>query len=70
MLLLRKGVYRYEWVDDWGKFNEKTLLEKEEFYNNLNLEDITDADCMHAERICKEFEIRNLGEYHDLYLES
>ena len=34
------------------------------------MEDITDADEMHAKRVCKDFEIKNLGEYHDLYLKS
>ena len=48
-------------MDDWGKFNEKTLPEKEEFCSNLNMEDITDADYTHAKRVCKDFEIKNLG---------
>ena len=69
-MLLRKGVYPYEYMDDWEKFNETTLPKKEEFYSNLNMEDITDADYMHAKRVCKDFEIKNLGEYHDLYLKS
>ena len=67
ILLLRKGVYPYEYMDDWEKFNETKLPEKEEFYSNLNLEDIRGADCMHAKRVFKDFEIKNLGEYHDLY---
>ena len=69
-LLHRKGVYPYEYMADWEKFNEKTLPEKEELYSNLNMEDITDADSMHAIRVCKVFEIKKLGEYHDLYLTS
>ena len=43
ILLLRKGVYLYDNVDGWEKFNETTLSEKEEFYSNLNMEHITDA---------------------------
>ena len=46
-------------MDDWEEFNETTLPEKEEFYSNLNMEDITDADCMHVKRVCKNFEINN-----------
>ena len=67
-MLLRKGVYAYEYICDWEKFNETTLPKKKEFYSNLNLEDITDADYMHAKRVCKDFETKNLGEYHELYL--
>ena len=62
--VVKKGVYRYEHIDDWEKFNEKTLREKEEFYSNLNIEDITVADYIHVKRVCKDFEIKNLGEYH------
>ena len=60
-MLLRKGVYPYEYTDDWEKFNGTTLPEKEEFYSNLNVEDITDADYIHARRVktCKDFEIKN-----------
>ena len=40
LLLLRKGVYPYEFMDDWEKFNKTLLLENEEFYSNLNMENI------------------------------
>ena len=69
-MLLRKGVSPDEYVNDWQKFNETTIPEKENVYSNLNLEDITDIDYRHAERVCKDFEIKNLFEYHDLYLKS
>ena len=64
-MLLRIGVCPYEYMDDWEKSIEATLPEKE----YLNMEDITDADCMHAKKVCKDFEIKKLGPYHDLYLE-
>ena len=70
IFLLRKGVYPYEYINEWEKFNKTSLPEKEEFYSNLNMEDITDADYMHAARVCKNFEIKTLDEYHDLYLKS
>ena len=57
-------------MDEWEKFNETTLSGKEEIYGNLNLEDITDADYMHAKRFCKDFEIKYLVECYDLYLTS
>ena len=56
-------------MDDWEKFNETSLREKEDFYSHLNMEDITDADYVHAKKVCKDFEIKNLGEY-DLYVQS
>ena len=45
-------------------------LKKKDFYSHLNMEDITDADYAHAKGICKDCEIKNLGEYHDLYVQS
>ena len=57
-------------MDDWEKFNETSLSEKEDFYSHLNMENITDADYAHAKRVCKYCETKNLGEYHDLYVQS
>ena len=54
-------------MDDWEKFKETSLPEKEDFYSHLNMEDITDADYAHAKSIVK---IKNLGEYRDLYIQS
>ena len=70
ILLLRNGVYPYEYMDDWEKFNKTTLPEKEEFYSKLNMEHIKDADYINSKRVCKDFETKNLGEYHDSYLKS
>ena len=57
-------------MEDWEKFNETLLPETEDFYSQLNMEDITDVDYTHENRVCKDFEIKNLGEYHDLYVQS
>ena len=54
-------------MDTWEKFNEISLPEKEAFYSHLNMENITDADYVHTERVSRDFEIKKLGEYHDLY---
>ena len=70
VLLLRKDVYPYEYMGDWEKFNERSSPEKEEFYNNLNMKDITDEVYIHAKRVCKDFIITNLGKNHDLYIKS
>ena len=64
--MLQKGVYLNEYMDEWEKFSE-TLLPG---YSELNMEDITDEDYTHAERVCKDFEIKNLEEYHDWYVQS
>ena len=48
ILLWRNGLYPYEFMDDWEKFNENSLLEKEEFYSDLNMENITESDGSHA----------------------
>ena len=63
-------VYPSEFLNDWETINETSLSEKEESSHNLNMEDIKDSYCNHAIRICKDFEIKNLGESRDLYLKS
>ena len=45
-------------------------LKKEDFYSHLNMEDIIDADCTYIKTVYKHFEINNLGEYHDFYVQS
>ena len=45
-------------MNDWKKFNETSLPEKEDFYSHLNIEDITDADYVYAKRVFKDFEIK------------
>ena len=69
LLLLRKGVYPYEYMDNWKRFNETKVPPKESIYSELNLEDITDKDYTHAQKVWNTFNIKNLGEYHDLYVQ-
>ena len=57
-------------MDSQEKFDENILPPKEAFYSNLNLEDISDEDYAHAQKVWDVFEINNLGEYHDLYVQS
>ena len=68
--MLRKGVYPYEYVDNWERFNETSLPSKKEFYSNLNMEDIDDIDYRHGNNVFKGFKLENLGDYHDLYVQS
>ena len=65
----QKGVYPYDYMDSFDKFNEK-LPPKEEFYSVLNDEHISDEDYEHAKNIWNTFSLKNMGEYDDLYLES
>ena len=65
--LLRKGVYPYEYIDSWKKFNETALPNKKAFYSNLFLEDVTDEDYLHAQKVIEEFKLKSLGEYYDIY---
>ncbi|XP_057299543.1 uncharacterized protein LOC130630167 [Hydractinia symbiolongicarpus] len=69
-LLLRKGVYPYEYMDAWERFEETALPPKAQFYSSLNLKNITENDYKHAQKVWKAFNIKNLGEYHDLYVMS
>ena len=66
----QKGVYNCGYMDDRETVNRTPLPEKKDFYIFLNVEDITDADYSHVKRVCKGFEIKKLGEYHDLYVQS
>ena len=70
ILLLRKGVYPYEYMDSCEKFDETSLPNKESFYSNFNMENISDIDYRHANNVFKKFKLKNLGEYHDLYVNS
>ena len=72
ILLLRKDVFPYEYMDSLDKFDEALLPDKEVFYNSLNMENIADVDidCRHAKRVFKKLHNKNLGNYHDLYVQS
>ena len=57
--MLTKGVYPYEYMNSWERCDKKVLLNKEDFYSCLNMEDITDIDYNHGERVYREFKINN-----------
>ena len=67
-LLIRKGIYPYEYMDNWGRFEETTLPPASSFHSKLNMFGVSDQDYEHACKVWRDFGIRNLGEYHDLYL--
>ena len=70
ILLLRKVVYPYEYMDSWERFDETSLPDKESFYSSLNMENIDDIDYRHGNNVFKKFKLKNLGKYHDLYVQS
>ena len=65
-MLLKKGIYLYEYINSWERFDENTIPPKEDFCSELNLENITDKDCEHVKKVWEAFEIKNLGDYDDL----
>ena len=69
-LMTRKGVYPYDYMDSFEKFNKTELPTKEEFYSILNNEHITDEDYSHAQNVWNIFQLQTMGEYHNLYLKS
>ena len=66
-LLLRKGVYPYEYMDSWERFEETQLPPKEDFYSKLTDANISDSDYAHAQRVWETFRCQTLGNYADLY---
>ena len=69
VLLLRKGVYLYEYTDNWNRFNETSSLSKEEFYSSLSISNISDEEYEYVKKVWNTLNIKNLGEYHDLYVQ-
>ena len=57
-------------MDDWEKFNEVSLIENGYFYSHVTMDDITDANYVHAKIVRKDFETKHLGEYYELYVQS
>ena len=68
-LMVRKGVYPYDYMDSFEKFNHK-LPSKEDFYSILNDQHISNEDYEHAQNVWNKFSLKNMGDYHNLYLKS
>ena len=69
-LLTEKGVYPYDYMDSWDRFTENELPPKEAFYSKLSGSHISDEDYARAKLVWNHFNIKDLGEYHDLYLQT
>ena len=60
-LLIKKGIYPCEYMNDWDKFKEIKLLPKEAFYGKLNMKGVREEDYEHANRVWKEFGLKDSG---------
>ena len=69
-LIVGRGVYPYKYMTSWDKFTETQLPLIEAFYSRLNMSGISDEDYEHAQKVWSEFDMKNLGEYHNLYLHT
>lgn len=67
-LVRKKGIYCYDYIDSWERYNETKLPESSYFFNKLSAESINDEDYQHALKVWNSFKIKNIGEYTDLYL--
>ena len=66
----QKGVYPYDYMDSFQKFDKTELPTKEEFYSLLTDENISEQQYKHAQSVWNAFNLKNMGKYHDLYLKS
>ena len=69
-LLIRKGIYPYQNMDNWDHFEETTLPPRGAFHSKLNTSGVSDQEYEHACKVWRDFKIRNMGEYHNLYLRT
>ena len=70
VLLLRKGVYPYEYMNSWEKFDEKSLPPKEAFNSKSNLKDTSEKTIIILKKVWDVFETKNFDDYHDLYVQT
>ena len=69
-LMKQKGIYPYDYMDSFNRFNETQLPKKQDFYSILNNEHISDEQYKHAQNVWDTFNLKTMGDYHDLYLKS
>ena len=69
-LMKQKGIYPYDYMDSFKKFNETQLPNKKDFFSILSNEHITHEQYNHAQNVWNTFNLKTMGDYHDLYLKS
>ncbi len=70
MHLAKKGIFPYEYLDDWSRFSETSLPDKDKFYSQLKNENISDDEYKYAQDMWTKFACKTFGDYHDLYLKT
>ena len=69
-LVKEKGIYPYEYMNSFKKFDEDELPDKSKFFSSLRDSGVNKKEYKKAVNVWKVFKIKNLGEYHDLYLKT
>ena len=69
-MLLRKGIYPYEYMESWERFDETIMPNKKVLYNSLNMHGVINVDYRHAKRVFKNFINKKIGDYIDFYVQS
>ncbi|CAB4484717.1 unnamed protein product [Rhizophagus irregularis] len=69
-LFFRKGIFPYDWINAWEKFDRTSLPSRKNFYSLLSQQNISKEDYEHAQKVWQIFKMKNFREYHDLYLET
>ena len=69
-LIKRKGVFPYDWFDNFNRLSTDHLPPKEAFHSILNDSKISEEDYIHAQKVWKTFKMKTMRDYHDLYLKS
>ena len=70
ILLLKKGIYPYEYMNSIDRFDEASLPSIDKFYSKLQVKDISENEYKHVKNVWDVFEIKTLGEYHDLHVKA
>lgn len=68
VLMRKKGVYPYDYMNSFSKYDDNCLPPKNKFYNSLLKQHISDREYIHAKNVWNHFKINDMGEYTDLYL--
>ena len=69
-MITRKGIYPYEYMDSFERFTKRQLPPQESFYSSLTMKNVKEADYEFAMEMCQMFNMNNLGDLHDLYLDK